>query len=151
MNYEGMLYALSRYDVRGLLVEPFGVDAYLQRSAIRGGPNAKLELGDYWQLLMLTLPELSDGIVIDGTPAAHCKIWPADQVSDDVQRLAALDAPLFSQRVQAQLLQPAAATKFPTDQDKLECLRSLLRLKVELNSFLQAAAQRRDASILYVV
>ena len=45
MKTEGLLYAISRYDVRGFLIEPASVDPYLQRAAIRGGPNAQLALG----------------------------------------------------------------------------------------------------------
>ncbi|MEG1203131.1 MAG: DUF1877 domain-containing protein, partial [Comamonas sp.] len=69
MKTEGLYYAFSRYDARGFLIEPASVDPYLQRAAIRGGPNAKLELGHLWQVLMAVLPELADGIAAEGTPA----------------------------------------------------------------------------------
>ena len=74
MTTEGLLYALSRYDLRGFLIEPASVDPYLQREAIRGGPNAVQSLGPLWQQLMQVLPEWADGIALEGTPALHC--WP---------------------------------------------------------------------------
>ena len=151
MTYEGMLYALSRYDLRSFLIEPFSVDAYLQRSAIRGGPNAKLELGAHWQTLMQALPEINDSVTLEGTPAAQCWVWPADRVGDGIQRLALVDASTFSQRVQAQLATPVLAAQLPSEAVRIEFLRTLLRLKAELKAFLQAAAQRRDATMLYVV
>ena len=149
MTTEGLFYAISRYDVRGFLIEPASVDPYLQRAAIRGGPNAQMTLGPLWQVLMDVLPELNDGLATEGTPAFHCWIWPADRVNDGVQRLAQVDASTFTQRVQAWY------AKAPQDDanalDQLEALRQLVRLQAQLRAFLQDAATRRDAALLYVV
>ena len=149
MKTEGLLYAISRYDVRGFLIEPASVDPYLQRSAIRGGPNAQLALGPLWQVLMAVMPELNDGLVTEGTPALHCWIWPADRVTDGVQRLAQIDASTFTQRVQA--WQAQAPLEDGNALDQLEALRQLVRLQAQLRAFLQDAATRRDAALLYVV
>ncbi|MNT00970.1 hypothetical protein D3C72_1354200 [compost metagenome] len=81
---------------------------------------------------------------VEGTPALHCWVWPADRVEDGVQRLRALDAGVFSQRVQALVARGTAG-------NQLETLRQLVRLQAELRAFLQAAAGRRDAALLYVV
>ena len=149
MTTEGLLYAISRYDVRGFLIEPASVDPYLQRAAIRGGPNAHLAIGPLWQVLMDVLPELNDGLATEGTPALHCWIWPADRVTDGVQRLAQIDASTFTQRVQAWQVQ--APLEDGNALDQLEALRQLVRLQAQLRAFLQDAATRRDAALLYVV
>ena len=149
MKTEGLLYAISRYDVRGFLIEPASVDPYLQRSAIRGGPNAQLVLGPLWQVLMAVLPELNDGLVTEGTPALHCWIWPADRVTDGVQRLGQVGASTFTQRVQAWQGQAQGTNSNALDQ--LEALRQLVRMQAQLRAFLQEAAARRDAALLYVV
>ena len=149
MTTEGLLYAISRYDVRGFLIEPASVDPYLQRAAIRGGPNAQLAVGPLWQALMDVLPELNDGLATEGTPALHCLIWPADRVAEGVQRLALIDASTFTQRVQA--WQAKALQDDSNALDQLEALRQLVRLQAQLRAFLQDAATRRDAALLYVV
>ena len=144
MTDEGLLYAVSRYDLRGFLIEPASIDPYLQRSAIQAGPTALMQMGPLWQQLMEVLPELADGVPVEGTPALHCWVWPADRVEDGVQRLRALDAGVFSQRVQALVARGTAG-------NQLETLRQLVRLQAELRAFLQATAGRRDAALLYVV
>lgn len=149
MKTEGLCYAFSRYDVRGFLIEPASVDPYLQRAAIRGGPNAQLDLGPLWQVLMGLLPEIADGVATEGTPAVHCWIWPADRVADGVARLDQLKAVVLSQRVQA--WQAQAVQSGSNALDQLEAMRQLVRLQAELRSFLQAAAARRDAVLLYVL
>ena len=154
MTTEGLLYALSRYDLRGFLIEPASVDPYLQREAIRGGPNAVQSLGPLWQQLMQVLPEWADGIVLEGTPALHCWLWPADRVADGAARLQAISASAFSQRVQAcqpQWVEQAAAEGGEAALGGLETLRQLVRPQAELRSFFQAAAARRDAALLYVI
>ena len=98
---------------------------------------------------MDVLPELADGVAVEGTPALHCWVWPADRVGDCVRRLAALDAGVFSQRVQALQARGAAGGGHALDQ--LETMRQLVRLQAELRAFLNAAAGRRDAVLLYVV
>ena len=149
MNTEGLFYAFSRYDVRGCLIEPASVDPYLQRSAIQGGPNARLDIGPLWQGLMAVLPEIADGVATEGTPAFHCWIWPSDRVVDGAQRLDAVPASVLGQRVQDwQATADAAAT---LGFDRLEVLRQLVRWQAEVRSFWLAAAQRRDAVLLYVV
>ncbi|MBB6579480.1 hypothetical protein HNP33_003593 [Comamonas odontotermitis] len=149
MTDEGLLYAINRYDLRGFLIEPASIDPYLQRSAIQAGPNAMMQFGPLWQQLMDVLPELADGVAVEGTPALHCWVWPADRVEDCVRRLAALDAGVFSQRVQALQARGAAGGGHALDQ--LETMRQLVRLQAELRAFLNAAAGRRDAVLLYVV
>ena len=148
MTDEGLLYAVSRYDLRGFLIEPASIDPYLQRSAIQAGPNALMQVGPLWQQLMEVLPELADGVPVEGTPALHCWVWPADRVEEGVQRLQALDAGVFSQRMQALQASNAAGGHAL---DQLEMLCQLVRLQAELRVFLQAAAGRRDAALLYVV
>lgn len=149
MITEGLLYAFSRYDVRGCLIEPASVDPYLQRSAIQGGPNARFDIGLLWQGLMAVLPEIADGIPTEGTPALHCWIWPCDRVTDGAHRLEKIPASTLGQRVQA--WQASADAAMTGTLDKLDVLRQLVRLQAEVRSFWQAAAQRRDAVLLYVV
>ena len=150
MSAEGQFYALSRYDVRGFLIEPASVDPYLQRKGIQGGPNADCNAMGQWQALLAVLPEIADSVVIDGTPALHCWVWPADRVADSAKRLETLPASTIGQRVQAWQARPETALGEGA-LDKLEALRQLVRLQAELRRFWQEAAVRRDAVLLYVV
>ncbi len=148
MTTDGLFYALSRYDLRGFMIEPASVDPYLQRSSIRGGPNAHLQVGPDWERLMAVLPELADGVVVEGTPAMQCMVWPAGRVESGAQQLKALSASVFSERVQQwHAQQPSAANGI----DVLDSLRQLVRLQAELRQFVDAAATRRDAMLLYAV
>lgn len=145
MSVQGLFYALPRHALRGLLVEPAGIDDYLQRSVAQGGPLEMLDQGSPWQLDMQLLPEIEAGVAVEGTPALHCWIWPADLVSDSAHRLAAVTAASLVQRMQA--WQKAQADGSPDT----EALRQWVRRQAALRSFWQAAAMRRDAMLLYVV
>lgn len=145
MSVQGLFYALPRHGLRALLVEPSAMDDYLQRSAEQGGPLAMLDQGSCWQQDMQRLPEIEAGVAVDDTLAQHCWAWPADLVTDSAQRLAAISANQLVQRMHAwQKTQDGRAPD-------IEALRHWVRRQAALRSFWQAAAQRRDAVLLYVV
>lgn len=145
MSVQGLFYALPRHGLRGLLVEPSAMDDYLQRSAAQGGPLAMLDQGSLWQQDMQRLPEIEPGVAVQGTLALQCWAWPADLVTDSAQRLAGISAAQLVQRMHA--WQKAQDGRSPD----LEALRLWVRRQAALRSFWQAAAQRRDAVLLYVV
>ena len=90
----------------------------------------------------------ADGVVVEGTPAMQCMVWPAGRVESGAQQLKALSASVFSERVQQwHAQQPSAANGI----DVLDSLRQLVRLQAELRQFVDAAATRRDAMLLYAV
>jgi hypothetical protein len=145
MTMPGVFYALPRHDLRALLVEPSGIDAYLRRSAAQGGPLDSLDQGIGWQQDMQLLPEMGSGIAVPHTLALQCWAWPADLVNDSAQSLAQIPAGSLVQRMQAwQKAEPGAVPD-------VEALRQWVRRQAALRSFWQAAAQRRDAMLLYVV
>lgn len=145
MSVQGLFYALPRHGLRGLLVEPSTMDDYLQRSATQGGPLAMLDQGSFWQQDMQRLPEIEPGVAVEGTLALQCWAWPADLVNDCAQSLAGISAAQLVQRMHA--WQKAQDGTPPG----LEALRLWVRRQAALRSFWQAAAQRRDAVLLYVV
>ncbi|MFA9283928.1 hypothetical protein ACCQ08_04035 [Comamonas sp. SY3] len=145
MSVQGLFYAMPRHGLRALLVEPSAMDDYLQRSAEQGGPLAVLDQGSWWQQDMQRLPEIEPGVAVECTLAQHCWAWPADMVNDSAQGLAAISASELVQRMPAwQKAQDGA----PPD---IDALRHWVRRQAALRSFWQAAAQRRDAVLLYVV
>lgn len=145
MTVPGLFYALPRHDLRGLLIEPTGIDDYLQRSAAQGGPLDLLDQGVLWQQDMELLAEIEAGVAVPDTLALQCWVWPADLVSDCAHRLAQIPAASLVQRMQAwQKAQDGA-------EPDIEALRQWVRRQAALRSFWQAAAQRRDAVLLYVV
>ena len=145
MSVQGLFYALPRHGLRVLLVEPSAMDDYLQRSAAQGGPLAMLDQGSLWQQDMQRLPEIEPGVAVQGTLALQCWAWPADLVTDSAQRLAGISAAQLVQRMHA--WQQVQDGRSPD----LEALRLWVRRQAALRSFWQAAAQRRDAVLLYVV
>ena len=145
MSVQGLFYALPRHGLRSLLVEPSAMDDYLQRSAAQGGPLAMLDQGSLWQQDMQRLPEIEPGVAVQGTLALQCWAWPADLVTDSAQRLAGISAAQLVQRMHA--WQQVQDGRSPD----LEALRLWVRRQAALRSFWQAAAQRRDAVLLYVV
>ena len=145
MSVQGLFYALPRHGLRVLLVEPSAMDDYLQRSAAQGGPLAMLDQGSLWQQDRQRLPEIEPGVAVQGTLALQCWAWPADLVTDSAQRLAGISAAQLVQRMHA--WQKAQDGRSPD----LEALRLWVRRQAALRSFWQAAAQRRDAVLLYVV
>ena len=145
MSVQGLFYALPRHGLRVLLVEPSAMDDYLQRSAAQGGPLAMLDQGSLWQQDMQRLPEIEPGVAVQGTLALQCWAWPADLVTDSAQRLAGISAAQLVQRMHA--WQKAQDGRSPD----LEALRLWVRRQAALRGFWQAAAQRRDAVLLYVV
>ncbi|QMV73764.1 hypothetical protein HS961_13510 [Comamonas piscis] len=145
MSVQGLFYALPRHGLRALLVEPSGIDDYLQRHAEQGGPLAMLDQGSWWQQDMQRLSEIEAGVAVDGTLAQHCWAWPADLVTDSAQGLSAITATQLVQRMHAW---QKAQDGMPPD---IDALRYWVRRQAALRSFWQAAAQRRDAVLLYVV
>ncbi|MFC3216616.1 hypothetical protein [Comamonas sp. JC664] len=92
-----------------------------------------------------TCPRSSPVVAVEGTLAQQCWAWPADLVTDSAQRLAAISAAQLVQRMHAwQKTQDGSAPD-------LEALRLWVRRQAALRGFWQAAAQRRDAVLLYVV
>lgn len=148
MTEQGLYYALPRQDLRALLVEPAGIDGYLQRSAAQAEPLAMLDQGSLWQRDLHLLPEIEAGVAVDGTPALQCWVWPADLVGDSAHRLASMGAASLVQRMQAWQQAQTVAASSPA---AIDVLRQWVHRQAALRRFWQAAAERRDALLLYVV
>ncbi|RQO35473.1 DUF1877 domain-containing protein [Variovorax sp. KBW07] len=147
MSIGASFFAIDRYRLRGLVIDPTSVPGYLRTPADEEGPHAQQTVEQAWDVVRSLLPAAVDGEFLEGTGGMGCIYLTASHVERSAARIAPLDM-------------QALARDFASDPDGFAELywsafwqENAPRLLVFLQGvqrFFADAAARRDAVVFYI-
>lgn len=147
MSIGAGFYALDRYRLRALVIDPSTVSGFLHSPAELGGPHDSQTVEQAWDVVRALLPEAVDGEMLEGTDGLGCIYFTAAHVERAAARLAACEV-------------RGLVAKFTGEPAKFaELYRAALwqGATTELAAFLEGvkrffaeAAGRRDAVVFYI-
>ena len=147
MSVGGAFYAIDRYRLRGLVIDPATVSDLIHRPAVQGGPTASETVEQAWDVVQTLLPEAVDGEALDGTDGLGCIYLTASHVEHSAARLAHRNVP---ELVRLFASEPARFAELYWAKVWLEDVEALQEFMEGVQRFFAAAAARRDAVVFYM-
>jgi len=144
----GAFYAIDRYRLRGLVIDPATVSGLIHKPAGQGGPNDSQTVEQAWDVVQTLLPEAVDGEPLDGTDGLGCIYLTASHVERAAARLARRSVPELVARFTGEPAQFAELYWAKTWQGSAEDLADFME---GVKRFFAEAAARRDAVVFYIV
>jgi hypothetical protein len=147
MSVGGAFYAIDRYRLRGLVIDPSTVSDLIHRPDGPGGPTASETVEQAWDIVQTLLPEAVDGEELDGTDGLGCIYLTASHVEHSAARLAHRNVP---ELVRLFASEPARFAELYWAKVWLEDVEALQEFMEGVQRFFAAAAARRDAVVFYM-
>ena len=147
MSVGGAFYAIDRYRLRGLVIDPATVSGLIHKPAGQGGPNDSQTVEQAWDVVQTLLPEAVDGEPLDGTDGLGCIYLTASHVERSAARLAQRSVPKLA-RLFAE--DPAPYAELYWAKVWLEDIDALQAFMEGVQRFFVEAAARRDAVVFYM-
>ena len=148
MSIGAAFYALDRYRLRGLVIDPSTVSDFLHTPETRGGPHASQTVEQAWDVVRVLLPEAVDGEQLEGTDGLGCIYLTASHVERAALRLARCDVPELMARFAGE---PAKFAELYWAHVWQDGARNLADFMEGVKRFFAEAAARRDAVVFYIV
>lgn len=147
MSIAATFFAIDRYRLRGLVIDPATVSGFLRTPAEQEGPHARQAVEQAWDVVRTLLPAAVDGEFLEGTDGMGCVYLTASHVERSAERIARLDV-------------QALAQDFASDPDGFaqlywatfwqENAQGLLAFLQGVQRFFADAAARRDAVVFFI-
>jgi hypothetical protein len=147
MSIGGVFYALDRYRLRALVIDPSTVAGFLASPAAQGGPHDSQAVEQAWDVVRTLLPEAVDGEMLEGTDGLGCIYFTAAHVERAAARLAACDVQGLVQKFTGEPSKFAELYRAATWQGASTELAAFLQ---NVKRFFAVAAGRRDAVVFYI-
>ncbi|MDQ0084123.1 MULTISPECIES: DUF1877 family protein [Variovorax] len=148
MSIGGAFYALDRYRLRALVIDPSTVSGFLHSPAAQGGPHDSQTVEQAWDVVRTLLPEAVDGEELDGTDGLGCIYLTAAHVERTAARLAQRDVAELMGRFTGE---PAKFSELYWAKVWQDGARDLEGFMEGVKRFFAGAAARRDAVVFYIV
>jgi hypothetical protein len=154
MSIGGAFYALDRYRLRALVIDPATVPGFIRGQGVgsggsdgHDGPSDSQTVEQAWDVVRTLLPEAVEGEELDGTGALGCIYLTAAHVERTAARLAQRD-------VQALMVQftgePAKFAELYWAKVWQDGAKELAAFLEGVKRFFAGAAARRDAVVFYL-
>jgi hypothetical protein len=141
-------YALDRYRLRTLVIDPSTVSDFLHSPAEQGGPHDSQTVEQAWDVVRTLMPEAVDGEELEGTDGLGCIYLTAAHVERAAARLAQCDVAELMGRFMGEPAKFAELYWARVWQDGTQDLAGFME---GVKRFFAAAAARRDAVVFYIV
>jgi hypothetical protein len=141
-------YALDRYRLRALVIDPSTVSGFLNSPAAKGGPHDSQTVEQAWDVVRTLMPEAVDGEELDGTDGLGCIYLTAAHVERAAARLAQCDVAALVGRFTGE---PAKFSELYWAKVWQEGAQDLAGFMDGVKRFFAGAAARRDAVVFYIV
>jgi len=141
-------YALDRYRLRALVIDPSTVSDFLHSPAEQGGPHYSQTVEQAWDVVRTLMPEAVDGEELEGTDGLGCIYLTAAHVERAAARLAQCDVAELMGRFMGEPAKFAELYWARVWQDGTQDLAGFME---GVKRFFAAAAARRDAVVFYIV
>ena len=148
MSIGAAFYALDRYRLRALVIDPSTVSGFLDAPEAQGGPHASQTVEQAWDVVRALLPEAVDGEQLEGTDGLGCIYLTASHVERAALRLARRNVPELIERFAAE---PAKFAELYWAHVWQDGARELAEFMEGVKRFFAGAAERRDAVVFYIV
>lgn len=148
MSIGAAFYALDRYRLRALVIDPSTVSGFLNTAAAQGGPHDSQTVEQAWDVVRTLLPEAVDGEELDGTDGLGCIYLTAAHVERAAERLAQHDVAELVARFTGE---PAKFTELYWARVWQDGAQDLAGFMDGVKRFFASAAARRDAVVFYIV
>jgi len=143
----GAFYAIDRYRLRGLVIDPATLPGLIRKPADQGGPNDSQTVEQAWDVVQTLLPEVVDGEPFDGPDGLGCIYLTASHVERSAARLAQRSVPTL---VRLFVEDPAPYAELYWAKVWLEDVDALQAFMEGVQRFFAEAAARRDAVVFYM-
>jgi len=148
MSIGAAFYALDRYRLRALVIDPSTVSGFLNSPAAQGGPHDSQTVEQAWDVVRTLMPEAVDGEELDGTDGLGCIYLTAAHVERAAQRLAECDVTELVGRFTGEPAKFGELYWAKVWQDGAQDLADFME---GVKRFFAGAASRRDAVLFYIV
>ncbi|WP_395320160.1 DUF1877 family protein [Variovorax sp. UC74_104] len=148
MSIGAAFYALDRYRLRALVIDPSTVSGFLNSPAAQGGPHDSQTVEQAWDVVRTLMPEAVDGEELDGTDGLGCIYLTAAHVERAAQRLAECDVAELVGRFTGEPAKYGELYWAKVWQDGAQDLADFME---GVKRFFAGAASRRDAVLFYIV
>lgn len=151
MSIGAAFYALDRYRLRALVVDPATVSGFLRSPPAQGGPHECQTVEQAWDVVRTLMPEAVDGEMLDGTDGLGCIYLTAAHVERAAARLAQCDVQALVGRFTGEPARFAELYWAETWQGSATHGRNdLADFLAGVKHFFAGAAERRDAVVFYI-
>ncbi|MET3497553.1 DUF1877 family protein [Variovorax boronicumulans] len=147
MSIGGAFYAIDRYRLRALVMDPATLADLVRKPADQGGPTDSQTVEQAWDVVQALMPEAVDGEPLAGTDGLGCVYLTASHVERSAARLAHRSVPQLLRLFAEEPDRHAALYWAKAWQDDIEGLREFME---GVQRFFAAAAARRDAVVFYM-
>lgn len=147
MSIGAAFYALDRYRLRALVIDPSTVSGFVNSPVAQGGPHQSQTVEQAWDVVRTLLPEAVDGETLEGTEGLGCIYLTAAHVERAAARLAQCDVQALVVRFTAEPAKFAELYGAKVWQDGAKELAGFLE---GVKRFFADAAERRDAVVFYI-
>lgn len=147
MSVGGAFYAIDRYRLRALVIDPATVGDMIRKPAEQGGPTGVQTVEQAWDVVQTLLPEAVDGETLEGTGGLGCIYLTASHVERTAARLAQRSVPALVRLFAAE---PARHAELYWAKAWLEDTDGLQEFMEGVQRFFADAAARRDAVVFYM-
>jgi len=147
MSIGAAFFAIDRYRLRGLVIDPASVSGFLRTPAEEEGPHARQTVEQAWDVVRTLLPAAVDGEFLEGTDGMGCVYLTASHVERSAERLAQLDVQAV---VRDFARDPDGFSKLYRAAFWQENAEALLGLLLGVQRFFAEAAARRDAVVFHI-
>ncbi|MET3179431.1 UNVERIFIED_ORG: hypothetical protein ABIC43_002587 [Variovorax guangxiensis] len=148
MSIGAAFYALDRYRLRALVIDPSTVSGFLNSPAAQGGPHDSQTVEQAWDVVRTLMPEAIDGEELDGTDGLGCIYLTAAHVERAAARLAQCDVSELVGRFTGEPSKFGELYWAKVWQDGAQDLADFME---GVKRFFAGAASRRDAVLFYIV
>lgn len=148
MSIGAAFYALDRYRLRALVIDPSTVSGFLNSPAAQGGPHDSQTVEQAWDVVRTLMPEAIDGEELDGTDGLGCIYLTAAHVERAAARLAQCDVSELVGRFTGEPSKFGELYWAKVWQDGAQDLADFME---GVKRFFAGAAARRDAVVFYIV
>ncbi|CAA2102037.1 DUF1877 family protein [Variovorax paradoxus] len=147
MSIGGAFYALDRYRLRALVIDPSTVPGFIRSPAGPDSPSDSHTVEQAWDVVRTLLPEAVDGETLDETGGLGCIYLTAAHVERAAARLAQRDVQALVGQFTGEPAKFAELYRARAWQDGASELAGLLE---GVKRFFAGAAARRDAVVFYI-
>lgn len=147
MSVGGAFYAIDRYRLRALVIDPATVADLIRKPAEQGGPNDSQTVEQAWDVVQTLLPEAVDGETLEDTDGLGCIYLTASHVERSAARLVHRNVPELVRFFAQEPERHAELYWAKAWQDDVEGLCEFME---GVQRFFAAAAARRDAIVFYM-
>lgn len=147
MSIGAAFYALDRFRLRALVIDPSTVPGFLALPCAQGGPHDVQAVAQAWDVVRTLVPEAVAGEALDGTEGLGCIYLTAAHVERAAVQLAQCDVPALVAGFTGEPAKFAELYRARVWQDGAQELAGLLQ---GVKRFFAGAAERRDAVVFYI-